>query len=70
MVFFINIYGRATDPPDKDKGNQIGGGGGDNDINRNRYADTHNKVGDCRTHSIPVSGDIGLWGLPVIGKGE
>lgn len=49
MVFFINIYGRATDPPDKDKGNQIGGGGGDNDINRNRYADTHNKVGDCPT---------------------
>lgn len=22
MVFFINIYGRAADPPDKDKGNQ------------------------------------------------
>lgn len=65
MVFFINIYGRATDPPDKDKGNQIGGGGGgDNDINRNRYADTHNKVGDGPTYNlhIPVSGDRGLWG--------
>lgn len=37
MVFFINIYGRATDPPDKDKGNQICGGGGDNDIVDNRY---------------------------------
>lgn len=39
MVFFINIYNRAADPPDKDKGNQIGsGGGGDNDIVNNRYA--------------------------------
>lgn len=32
MVFFINIYGRATDPPDK--ANQIVG---DNDIAKNRY---------------------------------
>lgn len=36
MVFFINIYGRATDPPDK--GNQIVG---DNDIVHSRYENAH-----------------------------
>lgn len=50
MVFFINIYNRATDPPDKDKGNQIGSGG-DNDIvnNSNRYA-----TGEWRENHVLV----------------
>lgn len=64
MVFFINIYGRATDPPDKDKGNQ-------ND--KNRYGHTSNFT--AKTLPKLVSQSIGCsvlrltWGcLDVLDK--